>query len=262
MPLLKPPLGQAELQRDHPLAQGLITAILANEGAGLTLWDMTGNGRKGTLVGASAWAPGRDGYMVSLPADGASEITYRAIQAAEVPGPYSWSMTVRSPNVPGATTSEFLHNGDAMATRNFSAEWGRSITGNRCSVRHSVGGTDYRANFGYATIAANQWYVLTAVYDGGYLLAYRDGVLMGTSTAHSGPVQLLGVTGTICVKQATYQMDFGQFLFWSRGLTATEVAQHYLDPYAMFRERRRWWMFGQTAGGISVPWHLLQGRAA
>ena len=236
--------------------------MLANEGAGTTLWDLTGNGRTGTLVGASAWAPGRDGYMVSLPADGAAQITYPVIPSTVLPDAYSWSMLVRSPTVPGATSSELLHNGGTLSAQFFSASWGSPVLVRRCYFRHVVGGSEYYAQFGWASIVANQWHLLTAVYDGSQLLAYRDGVLANASGAHSGPVAVVGGTGTLCVKNATYQMDFGQFLFWSRGLSASEVAQHYLDPYAMFRERRRWWMFGQTAGGISVPWHLLQGRAA
>lgn len=52
---LKPPKGVL-LNQSHPLSKGLIGCWTINEGGGNAIFDFSGNGKKGTLVGAD-WVP-------------------------------------------------------------------------------------------------------------------------------------------------------------------------------------------------------------
>jgi len=109
----------------------------------------------------------------------------------------------------------------------------------------------------------NDWTMAALTYThnvGGF--GYYNGVSVGASGGATSISIYNAIMAIACNDYVYTDVTIAAEMLWERALTAGEVARLYADPYAMFRERRRWWMFGQTAGGISVPWHLLQGRAA
>lgn len=63
----KPMLGR-QVDWSHPLAKDLVGLWLMNEGTGVAVADLSGNGHVGTLTGtAPAWTAGSLGYAVDLP---------------------------------------------------------------------------------------------------------------------------------------------------------------------------------------------------
>jgi len=57
MGIFKPPYG-VRLNRDHPLARGLVGAWIMNEGSGNKIFDLSGNGSDGTFANDPAWVGG------------------------------------------------------------------------------------------------------------------------------------------------------------------------------------------------------------
>jgi len=61
----KPMLGEL-IDHSHPLAHGLVGCWLMNEGAGGTVYDVSGNGNHGTLKNGAAWSSGLYGPAVEF----------------------------------------------------------------------------------------------------------------------------------------------------------------------------------------------------
>ena len=256
MPLLKPPLG-AQLRRDHPLAAGLVGAWLCNEGSGGTVQDYSGNGNTGTLTNmdpSTDWVPGPDGYCLDF--DGSNDY----INVPSHPALDNLSecsiLVACTPMISGG--SAFL-----VCKYSSSYEYALYISAPTWKLIF------YTASTGYTPAAMPDCrtgsQVLGVAAGAGYCQLYRDGIGYAASSV---PASLAIGTRALAIGRqgdmAAYQFPgtIGVVSIWNRILPPDAFAAVSADPYALFRERRRWWMFGQTAGGISVPWHLLQGRAA
>jgi len=72
VPVLKPVRG-IRLNKSHPLARGLVGYWLLNEGSGNKVFDLSGNGKTGTINGTITWVadylncPGSTGNNISIP---------------------------------------------------------------------------------------------------------------------------------------------------------------------------------------------------
>jgi len=96
---VKPPLGLLP-RSDHPHRKGLVGQWIMNEGSGLFLNDMSGNGNAGTVVGAG-WGIGG----VDCTGGG---IDYSALPTA-LSSPYSLVFTFKAP---GTASGQYIFDCD------------------------------------------------------------------------------------------------------------------------------------------------------
>jgi hypothetical protein len=155
---------------------GLMARWELNEGAGLVAADIAG-GSDGTLTNGPVWTAGLAGGALSL--DGVNDYVSTPFRR-HLPH-WSVAVWVLSPAEPGNA----LASGPVQREANFQLIWNHPDTNLRGSAAVRVGGNWYAAKFG--TLAGNTWYHLAATYDGETLRAYRDGVLIASNAAPSGP---------------------------------------------------------------------------
>jgi hypothetical protein len=154
---------------------GLVVAYGFNATSGSTVADMSGNGRTGTISGAS-WTTGRYGNGLSFDGSNDSVGTTYATNLTR----WTVSVWVRSAAAPSSAAA----SGPVHREKNFQINWNHPNAAFRGAAGVQVNGTWYAASFG--TLAANTWYHLAATYDGETLRTYRNGSLVTSNTAPSG----------------------------------------------------------------------------
>jgi hypothetical protein len=148
-----------------------------DEGAGTVAADTSGHGAHGTLVNGASWTTGL--IEGGLRFDGVDD--YVSTTFAQNLPAWTVAIWVRSP----ATPANAVASGPVQREKNFQINWNHSDSRFRGAVALRVGGSWYPASFG--SLGADTWYHLAASYDGETLRAYRDGVLVASNTAPSGP---------------------------------------------------------------------------
>jgi len=95
----------------------------------------------------------------------------------------NWTITawVNSPAAPSGDAP----SGPVHREQNYQFNWNHGSETYRGAAAISVGGVWYAAS--YSPLEANTWDHLAATYDGSALRAYRNGLLITTNTAPSGP---------------------------------------------------------------------------
>jgi hypothetical protein len=147
-----------------------------DEDMGTTAVDWSGYGNHGTFEGDPQWVPGYDGSALEFDGDD-------YVDTGNTEDLANWTVTawVISPEAPsGASPSGPVHR-----EKNYQFNWNHSDDILRGAAALRVGGTWHGAS--YQPLGANTWYHLTATYDGSALNAYRDGVLITSNPAPSGP---------------------------------------------------------------------------
>jgi len=147
-----------------------------DEGIGTTAVDWSGHGNHGAFVGDPQWVPGYDGSALEFDGDD-------YVDTGNTEDLANWTIAcwVMSPEAPsGASPSGPLHR-----EKNYQFNWNHGNDVFRGAAAMQVGGTWHAAK--YMPLSANTWYHLAATYDGSVFIAYRDGVLITSNPAPSGP---------------------------------------------------------------------------
>jgi len=188
-----------------------------DEGTGTTAVDYSGYNHHGTFNGDPQWVPGYDGDALEFDGDDYVDTGYTEDLA-------NWTITcwVISPDAPsGAAASGPLHR-----EQNYQFNWNHGDETYRGAAAMNVGGTWYAAS--YSPLGANTWYHLAATYDGDVFKAYRNGVLITTNNAPSGPPN--SESGTLKLgRHATAAQFFTGIVddarVYNRALTVEEIQQ-------------------------------------
>jgi hypothetical protein len=229
MPLLKPTRG-IQLNRNHPLARGLVGYWLLNEGTGRMVFDLSGNNAVGQLQGDPSWTAGRFGSTLDF--DGSGDfITVENYTKADI--------SVK-------TISAWINSRDLTT-------WDR-IVGMPNTATNKWTIVIYNNGIGYDDNAANNMAVSTnilltntwshiAVVDNGTIgetKIYLDGVLQSVTEE----VNNCGVGGSqLCIGARTTQTAnyFNGFIdnvmIFDRILSAAEIAHLYREPFCMFERQ-------------------------
>ena len=147
-----------------------------DEGMGTTAVDWSGHGNHGTLNGNPQWVVGYDGSALEFDGDDHVDTGYTENLAN-----YTITAWVISPAAPsGAAPSGPLHR-----EQNYQFNWNHGDEVFRGGAAMNVGGTWHAAS--YMPLEADTWYHLAATYDGSVFNAYRNGVLITSNPAPSGP---------------------------------------------------------------------------
>ncbi len=226
--LAKPPLG-VQINRGHPLAQGLIGCWLMNEGGGTTVRDLAAIAASlalnvdGTLVASAAWIPGRDGVAVQTSQATSSFIDVGSTSCTTfMLATQSWAAWVLTTTT-GASQQIVAVNGNNLRYR-INSDQTIGLLANGAAINYSTS----------AAITSGRWYHLsvtcgpngTAIYING-VNAASDGTaftIPSFGTAHFGEFSSETLTGAI-----------SQVVAYNRVLSAAEVLGLYTQPYCFLQ---------------------------
>jgi hypothetical protein len=249
--LQKPFLGVG-LDRTHPLAAGLVSYWVLNEGGGPTVRDAANPRSSGTLSGTTgtpAWAAGTTGFALTFTAANAQ---YAALnQAVPLTDGYNWSLTWEV-NLVGATDQAILgYSGD---TDDYI--YHRLNTGSPYVAMVDSGYADQSISCTLARQQGLHRWTLTrsGSASAATMTLYRDGVSLGTNSAVTGfawsKPNRLGYGGGLFLNS-----PLGLVILHSAALTAGAVAQLHADPYGVFLAPTTRRFFAPAGGaGVVFPW--------
>lgn len=237
------PLPGAQLDRTHPLAQGLAGLWLMNEGGGLTAYDYSGNDNHGTLTNGPTWVAGPDGAALNFALDnqvvdcGNPAINYAA----------GFSLVARARSTGAASIQQIMARDDSIGDARRHFQFRFDADGKVRFVRFSTEGT-IRANFTTnSAYADNAFHSTVATFSNSVgSVIYVDGRLDGTDLDKTDNEQdanvLLGLGARWKDSWATEELkgDISSAAIYTRALSADEVAWLAAEPYCMFARPDRW----------------------
>jgi len=247
MPQIKPTRGIC-LNRSHPLSRGLVGFWLFNEGSGVRVFDLSGNGNTGTITNA-LWTPGKFGSALSFDGSGdyVDTADISAIELANV----TFSFWGKVNNI--AEDHDFITKGQHTSNRPLliffddvvgaTADAGAGNT-DTISVLTYDGTTQHWIATPSSSIPDTKWHHIAAVVNPttGKLSIYIDGVLKVSNTKAWNGIQntatllRFGAPNPTAAQDLNGAMD--NVMIFNRVLSASEIAQLYREPFCMFE--RAW----------------------
>ena len=237
--IIKPGRG-IQLNRAHPLARGLVGCWLFNEGTGNKVFDLSLNGNEGTINNGSWSSLGGLGILCDSDND-AIETGLGMSGGTIVAG-----LTVNGANplyryiFMGATTTE-LYLIQAGAGGAFTeGTWRFNLSGIR------VDSAIYNLTIGEDYQIVIEWPVRKV---------WINNDLIINTTSQVSTITELNVGGNPDNVDRYTNANIHYVYAYNRVLTASEVRQLYINPYAMFDPRISPAIFGTlvAAGGLSIP---------
>ncbi len=257
--ILKPVLG-TQLQLGHPLASGIVGYWLMNEGAGSTANDLSGNGKTGALIADASWVPGKFGPAASL--DGVGD---RIECGPVIPGGSSalsvavWARNNRA--LPSGANEAVLEMANSGGNKVLSL-WMRVNGKFNFRVYNSAIATGEAQ--GATIFDDNDWHFIVGTWDGALVRIFIDAIsedaspaaLTGVTIASPDDLKIggqpVGGAGT-----TDWDGDISHVQIYNRALSATEIAELYRDPFAMFQQEPiELWTAATSVGaptGLSIP---------
>ncbi len=229
--LSKPPAG-IQLNRNHPLAQGLVGCWLFNEGAGLRANDLTGNNNTGILTNfepmssTSGWTGGNTGTTLKF--DGIDD----QINCGNNP----------SLNISNEITVEgWIKQNNAILGRIISKRQLGDFSGYVLDININIprfligNGIVNVAATSAITINTNTWYHLVGVFNGKINIIYVNGINQGTNNVttlatNSRSMRIAADSDGLNL----FNGIIDKVRVWNRALNFQEVQQLYTQPYTMF----------------------------
>jgi len=228
---IKPPRGTL-LNKEHPLARGLVGAWLFNEGTGQKVNDSSINHKQGYLytMTDSDWGSGIDGHILNF--DGTSDYVW--VEDGDKQEVYdvrqfTFVTKVRLASITGYR--RFATTSTAAANRTSFLMNGANLT----YQLHNAGHT----NVSNISLSIGVWYHLVLTFDDliDKIRFYIDGILDDNEYTDTTSIDLGDkdfVIGADDAKSQFMSGDMSYFMFYDRALTATEIKSLYLNSYEMF----------------------------
>lgn len=235
----KPPAG-IQLNKNHPLAQGLVGCWLFNEGSGLRANDLSGNYNTGILTNFEPMTSisGWNGEIIgtTLSFDGINDF----VDCGNSP-----SLTITK----DLTLSAFVKISSSTASiqgiigtregKNDNTQLYEIVTntsGTRFLFRLGNGVSIITTSSTQSVISFGIYYHVVGVVSDVNMFLYRNGVLVDTGT-FSGTRQSALQKLTIGASQTVLRFLNGTIslpCIWNRALSPQEIQQLYSNPYAIF----------------------------
>ena len=136
---------------------------------------------------------------------------------------------MRSPAAP----ANAVPSGPINRQANYQINWNHSNAAFRGAAAVRAGGVGHGASFGPLT--GNTWYYLAATYDGETLRAYKDGVLITSNTAPSGPPNSDANSlklGRAAAANQFFQGTVDEVRVYNRALSLAEIQSDMVTPVA------------------------------
>ncbi len=223
-PRRKPEFG-TPLNRNHPLAQGLVGSWTFNEGGGGTVYDTSGNGHDGTLASDVSWTTSSDGPSLLFDASTTGVLCGTFDVGTEL-------TLVVSVKTGGLTANT------SILMKRLSA-WGDTA---RWLLQYISGsglrfGSYDELNQSSVTLSTNTEYVLAVTNEPTGNHFYVDGVLRETldecslSNGLDSPVHI----GASPVGSGGWDGVIRYVKIYNRALAASEIQRLYYDSFWMYR---------------------------
>lgn len=227
----KPPLGWP-IDWDSPLTKGLVGYWLMNEGGGSKVFDSSGNGNMGTLVADTHFVAGKFGGS-ALNFDGTGDYVDLIYNSSLSFG--TGDFTLSAWIYPHTVSSYIVIFGkDVVGER----DWDFGLGSQSGKLVFYDGQTDISIHSN-AVLSANSWQQVIATRSGTTLTLYVDAKVQGVGTSEGNFTE----TNDIYIgarEYAGYEQYFDgimdQLRIFNRALTASEIAQLYREPFAVFKD--------------------------
>jgi len=246
----KPLLG-VPVNWSHPLARGLVSCWLMNEGVGNKIYDLSGNKNTGSFYGDTKWVPGKYGPCLSFDGDGdyvnlgnsnIFDITSNTISM--------WVKTGTSVNQRYVLDSFVGDSPYPFALR---------LLANG-KMRYLIfDGTNFPLIDSSVTVVDNNWHHIVGKRDTSTdkIYIYIDSVERGNTTdtttlsTFNNNNLYLGVKGDFSAS-TYFNGTIDNVMIFNRALIAQEIAWLYREPFAMFDRPSIGLLYVPPAGGQTI----------
>lgn len=259
MPRAKP--ISPKVDPSHSLARGLVAAWPFVEMGGTTIRDSSGVCTGSfQITDAMGWVTaggyGAVEFDVGGAADGACNdyIDLGDKDAFDGHAQMSFALLVRNKKASiVASGTELMCEKTGGGLDSYSAGWSQS---ENVDVSFGTAGGNVTATYtdGIPAGSGTSWHLVVGTYDGANVRCYVDGIFGGGPSAQTGAVNATAHSLRLGSSSASLSWD-GYMAFaglWSRALSHSEAIDLWVDPFAMFRPRRRVTYSVPVAGGIVV----------
>jgi len=250
------PLRGTQLDKSHPLNRGLVGFWLFNEGDGKKAQDLSGNDNHGTLKNmafpptpTSGWNAGRKGVGLSF--DGSNDyVDCGNDESLNITD----AITIETWVKPATSQADYA---GIVCKPSPNEKWGLLRDATKWRFRVDVGGQPHLV---YDDVLSNSydgntWVHFVGTYDGETLLFFKDGKQTDSNTTPSGNIDDATANplhiGNVSAYKYNGQID--EVRIYNRALSADEIKQLYLYPYAGFQQPCEAWLYAAAAGGLSIP---------
>jgi hypothetical protein len=247
MPLLKPTRG-IQINRSHPLAQGLVGCWLFNEGTGSFFQD-TGGRKHHFNIGNGSPVFSTSRYGGGVLFNGGNNEYLQCNKPIVTQLPLTIVAWAKSDNINADSIILDIGNSSSGAGNIFLGLMG-SWTGDPIAAYMRY--TDWSTGTAITTksFAANVWHQCAAVFiSNNERRAYIDGGNegIGTVSCNVPPVDKTHIGATADSSPAGYMSGMiDHVLIWNRALSAKEIAWLYREPFVMFEQ-------GNKPASLFVP---------
>lgn len=244
---MQKPLAGTLIKPGHPLSQGLVTAHLFNTGFGDTLYDYAPNKpwlerNHGTFINAPAWVSTGDGIAIYF--NGANQ----KIDVGDIDNDWGNGFTY---------LCHFNANQTAAAARLIEGSDDNNsgitilVLSDILKFRIGTGATFVDKN--YAFTDTTMFHTIAATWDGSSWVQYLDGDYLGEGAAASyGDTSSHMLGGRVVKSTQGWQGEISRSIGYNRVLSAAEIMELCITPYAAFRQQQHWPWFAPTVG-VSIP---------
>jgi len=244
--LQKPPLGALPLY-GHSLMPN-VGLWLFNEGSGNKVFDLSGNGRTGTLTGtAPSWSSGKFGPAVLLPGTDEhiliSPEIYQTTECTRI----AWINST-------AVGQEPVFGGDDVSDRSVFEIYTADKMG---LYAYGLSTSGYHVST--SSVIAGKWHQVGYTYGGGTLQIIFDGVVENTVTGLTGNIGDIDFIGKYTGRYFGGQID--NVVIYNRALSASEIDLLYREHFFTFeREPIELWSAATQGGAPPAGIPILRRR--
>ncbi|KKN70111.1 hypothetical protein LCGC14_0434360 [marine sediment metagenome] len=253
----KPWLG-VPLNSAHPFAKGLVGLWLMNEGSGNIVQDLSRNGNIGTLSAGTNFDVGKFGSALSF--GGAASGDYVSIGAGSSLGMNNLTIIAWVKPTDATGLEGIITRGINSTT---SIIYYLGLSSNDLNLIVSNSGSSQNVSVSLNKIVGNVWQQVVATVDDLSFIGYVNGIKDLTVGRTVGPLGdgitattgLIGELGTADRRPFNGLID--HVMIYNRALSASEIAQLYRNPFAMFeRDPVELWVTGAPPAANVPTAHL------
>lgn len=249
--LIKPRLG-TPIIRGHKLG-GLVLCGLMNENGGITVLDLSENGKTGTLAGGTTpvWVPGKFGPTLYFNGgyvdfgDGTGITLNRSA--------FSISYWANTPLTTPTILRQLVSQEGAGAEDVFRFFWHSAddkLYFDVWNVDHTNTQAAYTSN---PFAVANSWHHIVGVYNGVNTYVYVDGVVGSTIGTLTGATRSTSDrnlrVGADSDGADAWNGSIDIPMFFPYALPPSEIALLHREPFCMFKDFNEW----AVLGGFTAP---------
>jgi hypothetical protein len=226
--IMKPPLGR-QLNRAHPLANGLVACWLFNEGVGGKVADLSGNKNDGALAGNASWVAGKFGSAIDL--DG---VDGTKISVSNPPfGAGQKQFTV----VTHFRLDELGRRQGVFCTPTNSAILARFREAGdlRCDINTDLGASALTSIYNPSLGEDLHWAIVYIEGDNQYHYINGRFVVSGSVSGSIDALTSINIGSFHDIAGRHLNGPVRYCYVYDRALSAAEIASLYAEPFAMFR---------------------------